>query len=344
MGDTYRKFRAAAVQASSVFMDRDATTDKACELILQAGREGCELVALPETFIPMYPYWISTVKRKMGVELYKRLYAESVDVPSPTTDRLCAAAKQANAYVVVGINYRETNGPHQDCLFNAQLFISNKGEILGVRRKLTPIGIEQVIWGSGDGSDLQVYDTGLGRIGGLICGEHTMSTLRYALGAAGEQVHIANWPGLFQSGRLWDWQCYGESVVRSYAMMQQTFVINSCSIVDDELMKAFEREGIVDSEETRTALSGRVGFSAILGPFGNYIAGPEVNTREMLVIGDIDMQDIIEAKYAHNPLGYHQRWDVARMVVNYERTTPIVSASSAPGFVEPALRANARGQ
>lgn len=335
MGDKYRKFRVAAVQAASIFMDRDATTDKACRLILEAGREGCELVGLPEAFIPIYPYWISTTMRSKGIELYKQLYANSVDVPSPTTDRLCQAAKQAKANVVVGINFREEQGPHRGCLFNAQLFISKEGKVLGVRRKLTPIGVERAIWGVGDGSDLQVHETSVGRIGGLICGEHTMATFRYALWAAGEQIHVANWPGLFKNSRCWNWQGFGESVVRSYAMMGQTFVINACSIIDPELMEAFERNGIVDDPQARTSLESRTGFSAIVGPFGNYITGPEVSNNETLVIGEIDMQDIIEAKYAHNPLGYHDRWDVARILINYSKTGPVISIPTWPTKMNP---------
>lgn len=323
MSDSYRKFVVGAIQASSVYMDREATTAKACKLIREAGRHGCELVGLPEAFIPIYPYWISVTTRSKGVSLYKQLYANSVDVPSATTAQLCKAARDAGTNVVVGINLREDQGPHRGCLFNAQLFIDRSGAILGVRRKLTPINVERAIWGVGDGSDLQVHQMSVGRVGGLICGEHTMETLRYALASAGEQLHVANWPGLFRNSRCWDWQGFGESVVRSYAMMGQMFVLNSCSIIDDDLMSAFERHGIVDTEEARNAMASRTGFSAIVGPFGNYVAGPELNNDESIALAEIDMEDIVEAKYAHNPLGYHDRWDVARLVVNRSRTAPV---------------------
>lgn len=323
MGDSYRTFRVAAVQASSVFCDRDATTDKACEMILRAGREGCELIALPEAFIPTYPYWAIISNVLTGIRLYKKLYANAVDVPGPVTDRLCDAAKRAGVNVVAGINLRESRGPHHGCLFNAQLFISNKGEILGVRRKLTPINNERAIWGVGDGSDLQVHEMSVGRVGALICGEHTMSTFRYALAAMGEQIHISNWPGLLKQGRNWDWQGFGESVIRSHAMMSQVFVINSCSIISPELYAAFEREGVANTDENRAVLQHFVGFSSIISPFGTYLAGPEVNNEEKLLIAEINMEDIVEAKFAHNPLGYHDRWDVARVVLNAEQTGPL---------------------
>ena len=51
------RFKAAAVQASPVFLDAQATTQKACDLIREAASHGAKLVAFPEVFIPGYPYW-----------------------------------------------------------------------------------------------------------------------------------------------------------------------------------------------------------------------------------------------------------------------------------------------
>ena len=55
--NSYPKFRVGAVQAGLVFMDREATVDKACRLIQEAGDNGARLVAFPEAFMPAYPYW-----------------------------------------------------------------------------------------------------------------------------------------------------------------------------------------------------------------------------------------------------------------------------------------------
>ena len=66
MGNQLPKFTAAAVQASPVFLDREATIDKACELIAKASRKGAHLIVFPETWVPAYPYWlygVSAAKR-----------------------------------------------------------------------------------------------------------------------------------------------------------------------------------------------------------------------------------------------------------------------------------------
>ena len=52
---TFRTVRVAAVQATPVILDADASVAKAVRLIGQAAGDGAELVALPETFVSLYP-------------------------------------------------------------------------------------------------------------------------------------------------------------------------------------------------------------------------------------------------------------------------------------------------
>jgi len=50
--------KAAVVQAEPVWLDADATISKSVEFIERAAREGAEIIAFPEVFIPGYPWWI----------------------------------------------------------------------------------------------------------------------------------------------------------------------------------------------------------------------------------------------------------------------------------------------
>ncbi len=55
MGDIFPKFKAAAVQAASVYLDREKSLEKTVALIEEAASQGATLIVLPESFIPGYP-------------------------------------------------------------------------------------------------------------------------------------------------------------------------------------------------------------------------------------------------------------------------------------------------
>lgn len=104
-GDSYEIVRVAAVQAASVFLDREGSVQKACRLIHEAGSNGARVIGFPEGFIPGHPVWFhhhpatGKIANKLSVELFKN----AVEIPGGETDALCAAARNANAYVVVGV-------------------------------------------------------------------------------------------------------------------------------------------------------------------------------------------------------------------------------------------------
>src|ERR1051326_936682 len=105
MGDSLGAVKVAAVQAASVFLDRDGSTQKACRLIREAGKNGARIIGFPEGFIPAHPVWYhhhaatGTIANRLAVELFKN----SVEIPGLETAALGDAARDANAYVVIGV-------------------------------------------------------------------------------------------------------------------------------------------------------------------------------------------------------------------------------------------------
>jgi len=194
MGDKYPEFKAAAVQTSPVFLDREATVDKACELMREASRNGAKLVAFPETFVPGYPYWIWLDSPLKHNEFFSRLFKEAVEIPSSVTDKLCRAAKAAGIYLVIGVN--EKVSVNMGTMWNTNLVIDRQGTILGKHRKLVPTFAEKMVWSRGDGAGMRVWETDIGSLGTLACGENSNTLARYALLAQGEQVHVANYPAI----------------------------------------------------------------------------------------------------------------------------------------------------
>jgi len=67
MGDKYPKFKVAAVQASAILLDREATVSKACSLIEEAGKAGAKVIVFPEYYIPGPPVWYKFFSNGMGV-------------------------------------------------------------------------------------------------------------------------------------------------------------------------------------------------------------------------------------------------------------------------------------
>jgi aliphatic nitrilase len=307
MADQYPRFKAAAVSAAPVFLDREATTEKVCELIAEAGRAGAKLTVFPEVLIPGYPYWIWLMTPTQGAPYFVRLYKNAVEINSPTVQKLGRAARAADSYVVVGISEREGG-----TLYNTLLYLDNRGEVIGRHRKLQPTHVERTIWGHGDGSDLRVFDTELGKMAGLICWEHTMDLTRYALTAMGEQIHIAAWPGvstLTHNPHCCIFNAVTDAAARHHALAGQTFVINVQSPIGADIV---EQLGFQDRPDM---IRPGGGWTAIIGPDGQIIGGP-LTDKEGIVYADIDLEQIIVAKYACDSAGHYARPDVLRLVAD----------------------------
>jgi len=179
---------AAAVQATPVFLDREATIDKVVDLTAKAAAEGAGLVVFPEAFVPTYPDWVWRTAAWSDRPLYEALAAQAVTVPSAATNRMGEAARAARAWLAVGVNEKDRNGA---TLYNTLLYFAPDGTLAALHRKLVATGGERTIWGQGDGSTLAVLDTAFGRLGGLICWENYMPLARAALYARGLDVYLA---------------------------------------------------------------------------------------------------------------------------------------------------------
>ena len=189
--------RVCIAQVSPAYMDREESTRRACQVIAEAGANGARLVVFPEVWLSGYPYWTEGWDSPLGQWAGGRIrfFDEAVMVPSATTEAIGQAARQANVYVVMGCNEIDPR-PAVNTIYNSLLFFDRDGSLMGRHRKLMPTFTERLFWGQGDASDLAVYETDIGRIGGLICGENLMTPLRAAMMSMGEDFHIAVFPAL----------------------------------------------------------------------------------------------------------------------------------------------------
>jgi nitrilase len=314
-------FKIAAVQAAPVFMDREATIAKACELIARAAQGGARLVVFPEAFIPTYPDWVWHIppgEHGMLADLYAELLEQSVAIPDSATEELGRAAREAGVYVAIGLNERNAEASNAS-LYNTLLYVDPEGNLLGKHRKLVPTAPERMVWAQGDGSTLEVYDTPFGKLGGLICWENYMPLARYALYAWGTQIYLAP---TWDRGEPW------LSTLRHIAKEGRVYVVG-CSI-------ALRKEDIPDRFEFKAKYYAEAGEwinkgqSAIIGTDGKFISGP-LNAEEGILYAELDPKQMRGPKWNLDVAGHYARPDVFQLTVRKEGH-PMITVAETPEY------------
>ena len=308
--------RAAVVQAAPVAFDKARTLDKLEHLVAEAARRGAQLVVLPEAFVSAYPRGSSFgavvgARTAAGREWYRRYWQSAIDVPGPDVERIGAAARAANAFLVVGVVERDGG-----TLYCSALYFAPDGALLGKHRKLMPTASERLVWGCGDGSTLPVFDTAIGKLGGAICWENYMPLLRMALYGKGVELYCAP----TADGRD-SWL----ATVRHIALEGRCFVL-SCN--------QFARRGDYPADfvtefgdEPSTVMSR--GGSCIVNPMGEIVAGPDYD-GEAILTADLDLGDVIRGKFDFDVVGHYARPDVFRLEVNERQNVAVTRDVSEP--------------
>lgn len=308
MGDNQSTFKIAAIQATSVLCDRTASTDKACELIADAAVKGAVLAAFSENWLHGYGgYGWRPIDGPEWWNFAAKFNEEAVVVPSETTDRLCAAAKENEIDVVIGIVERDAIT--QGTLYCTALMIGREGEILGKHRKLKPTCGERVEWGENQsGESLRVYDRGYAKISALNCWEHFMMLPSFALMAQGTQIHVALWPGREPAEppaapqAMWPRQ---HLMSRAFASAGACYVICVAGVrTNDDL-----------PEEGQKWLNPTTGDSVIIDPRGEIIEGP-LHNEEGILITEVNMSYLRAAKAVVDNAGHYSRPDIFELRVD----------------------------
>jgi len=333
--DVLPRVKLAAIQASSVMLDRDGGVRKACALIEQAAAQGVQIAVFPECFIPGYPIWLDVHRATSpdAIRLYKDLFATSIEVPSQSLSRIGDAARKANMVVVLGICERRTNTTGS--LFNSLVFFDNHGQIAGVHRKLVPTLLERLVHCPGYGDVLRVHETDFGRIGGLICGENSNHLAKFHLLTQGQSIHAASWPPFFftkpMSGVV-------EFVSRAVAYENKVFVINAAGVLDRESLSRIRTE----AAELSSDLVSTSGGSSIISPAGEVLAGPVVG-EERILSCLVDLQEVVAQKMIHDFAGHYNRSDVFSFSVR-KHIRPLADGAEGSKEDLPAAESGAKDQ
>jgi len=319
---TYPRFKACVAHVAPVYLDTSKTIDKACSLIAEAARNGAQIIAFPESFVPGFPVWAALQAPIHGHDLFRKLAAQSVHVPGPEIHRLCLEARLHGILVSIGISEGTNNSV--GCLWNSNLLIGSDGSILNHHRKLVPTFYEKLIWANGDGVGLRVCSTEIGKVGMLICGENTNPLARFALMAQGEQLHISSYPPTWPTREPSDIGRYDlANAIRvragAHAFEAKVFNLVSAAHLDHSIEKAIAPLG---KDAVRILMETPAGVSMILGPQAEQI-GEELSSNEGLLYADIDLSQAVKPKQFHDVVGYYNRFDIFRMSVDNDRRDPI---------------------
>lgn len=294
----------AAVQAAPIYMNLERSLARAVELIAEAARRRAQLVVFPESWLPGYPAWLDTCRDVARWDhppmkrLYSQLMDNSVVVPGPVTEELGEAARRHNLTLVMGVHERVSTGAGRGTIYNSILTFAPTGELLNVHRKLVPTFNERLIWGAGDGRGLKIVETPVGKIGGLICWEHWMPHARQALHIGGEDIHVALWPSVKEMHQI---------ASRHYAFEGRCFVVAAGGIMRrSDLPAELELADNETGEENELILNGG---SAVIGPDGQYVAGPAFGS-EVIILARINLERIREESMVLDVTGHFNRPDI----------------------------------
>jgi nitrilase len=292
---TFGTVRVAAIQATPVILDAEATVDKAVDLLNTAADDGVQLGVLPETFVSLYPSgsWAYKAARFAGFdELWERMWESSIDVPGPLVDRIAAICGERDIWCVIGVNERESERPGS--LYNAMLTIGPQG-LVAKHRKLMPTQHERIFHGIGAGNDLTVADTPLGRVGGLICWENRMPLARYALYKQGPQIWVAPTAD-DEDGWL--------ASMRHIAIESGAFVVSVPQYIPRSAFPEDFPAELPDKEVFGN------GGAAIVEPGEGEVIGGPLYGQEGMVIADCDLRVGLHAKRFFDAVGHYGREEV----------------------------------
>ncbi len=314
MSTDFPKVKAAVVQAAPVLFDRDGSVEKVCRLTQAAAAQGAQIILFPEAVIPAYPRGLSfgTVvgsRSPQGRLTWQAYWENAVEIPSPATIALGEAARQANAYLSVGVIERDTQFS-RGTLYCTLLYFNPAGELIGKHRKLKPTAAERLIWGEGDGSTLTVLDTEFGKMGGLICWENYMPLARMALYGKGVEIYLAPTADARDS-----WQ----ATLRHIALEGRCFVLG-CNQFVTKAMYPSDLAGVEELAQQPEIMCR--GGSAIISPLGEVLAGPLFDQEGML-FAELDLAEVARSKFDFDVVGHYARPDVFQLLVNEMPAIPV---------------------
>jgi nitrilase len=295
-------FTAAVVQMAANPNDSLATAEAAAAKLREAAAKGAKLVVFPEALIGGYPKGASFgapigMRKPEGRAAFARYHAAAIDLDGPEVALLAEATAETGAFAVVGVIERDGA-----TLYCTALYFDGEKGLVGKHRKLMPTAAERLIWGFGDGSTLPTFKTEMGTVGAVICWENYMPALRMHMYHQGVSLYCAP---TADDRDTW------LPTMQHIAMEGRTFVLTACQYITRAAFGPDHESALGDDPDTVMMRGG----SAIVGPLGAVLAGPDFS-GETILYATLDPSEVMRAKYDFDVTGHYGRPDVFQLTVD----------------------------
>lgn len=305
------RFKVAVVQAAAVAFDLEKTLERVHSLAREASAQGAKLVLFPEAFLSAYPRGMDFgavvgARSEKGRADFQRYWESSVQVPGPAVNSLSEVARTNGIFLIIGVVERDGG-----TLYCTVLFFSPDGSYMGKHRKIMPTASERLVWGYGDGSTLPVFDTPLGKVGAVICWENYMPLLRTAMYAKGIEIYCAPTADARDS-----WL----ASMRHIAVEGRCFVLSCNQFSRRRDFPADYPSALAEDPDSVVTRGG----SCIINPFGDFLAGPNLE-GEAILLAEIDRGQIVRGKYDLDVVGHYARPDIFQLHVDERPKQPVTT-------------------
>lgn len=300
-------------QYKPVHGDLPGSMAKLERIVKDAALNNVQVLVFGETWLCGYPAWIDHCE-KIGLwnyapmkEAYQDLHQHSVSIDGDEVRHICKLAEKHNIVIGIGINEKVLQGAGKGTLYNSFLIIDNNGVVLTHHRKLIPTYTEKLLYGFGDAQGMKSVITTHGLIGGNICWEHWMPTVRHTMHSFGEDIHFALWPQVDEMHLV---------ASRHYAFEGRCFVLAVGQLMlPTDFPEQLELPVHLENNKDQYILNGG---SCIISPTGKIVV-PQVFGEEKLLVATLDLGDIVKEQITLDTTGHYHRNDVFSLSVTSNR-------------------------
>ncbi|OJY25494.1 nitrilase [Gemmobacter caeni] len=294
--------KVAVAQLASDPLSALNAAEKAAAAVREAAGQGARLIVFPEAYLGGYPKGASFgapigMRKPEGRAAFARYHAAAIDIDGPELALLAEACAETGAFVVVGVIERDGA-----TLYCTAVYLDGAKGVVGKHRKLMPTAAERLVWGFGDGSTMPAFKTDFGTIGAVICWENYMPALRMHMYDQGVTLYCAP---TADDRDTW------LPTMRHIAMEGRCFVLTACQHITRAAFGPDHESALGDDPDTVMMRGG----SAIVGPLGQVLAGPDFN-GETILYADLDTAEVMRAKFDFDVTGHYARPDVFRLEVD----------------------------